>query len=75
MDTGSGEAVPSWTLVQDLVRWVSPALAVAGDAARVEAGLARIRARGTGARQQRELLAATGSFGGLVDGIVAGTVT
>jgi carboxylate-amine ligase len=73
VDTGAGTPVPAWDLVGALVQWVSPALAEAGDATRVTAGLATLRRRGTGARQQRELLAAAGTFEGLVDGVVART--
>jgi carboxylate-amine ligase len=73
LDLADGQPRPAWDLVERLVQWVAPALAEAGDAARVTAGLAEIRRRGTGAERQRQAYADTGSFEQVLDEVVAQT--
>jgi carboxylate-amine ligase len=55
-----------------LVAHVAPALEEAGDLATVRTLLDAVRARGTGARRQREVLARTGDLAAVVrDAVVA----
>jgi carboxylate-amine ligase len=56
LDPGSGRARPAWDLVDDLLRFVTPALRHHGDQQVVAAELARIRRDGTGAARQRRIL-------------------
>ena len=50
---GEPRLVPAWALVEQLLECVGDALDAAGDSDRISAGLARIRAEGTGAARQR----------------------
>ena len=50
---GAPRLVPAWTLVDELLDHLGDALDAAGDRDRIGAGLARIRAAGTGAVRQR----------------------
>ncbi len=61
--------VPAWDLLADLVSSVAGPLEATGDRELVDAGLERIRRRGTGADLQRRAFAETGSFEGVVDGV------
>jgi carboxylate-amine ligase len=71
-DPAAGRLVPAWELVDRLVDEIVPALRVTSDEEIVRDGLARIRARGTGARLQREAYA-EGGFDALIDVLVAST--
>jgi carboxylate-amine ligase len=66
------EPRPAWDLVDDLVEAVTPALDRHGDLAVVHAGLARLRAEGTGARRQRQMYARTGSLPAALAEMAAG---
>jgi glutamate---cysteine ligase / carboxylate-amine ligase len=68
VDVRAARLAPAWEVIDGLVECVGEALRDAGDEAVVADGLARIRARGTGARRQREAYAA-GGIGGLVDAL------
>ena len=57
VDPRTGKPVAAWQLVGELVELVGPALRRAGDERLVADGLARLRARGTGADQQRAAFA------------------
>ena len=72
VDPLTGELAGAWELVDDLLDQLAPALGESGDQAFVREGLARIRERGTGARQQREAHR-EGGFGAVVDTLVART--
>ncbi len=65
----TGDLVGAWDLVDDLLDDVASALKESGDEMLVREGLARIRERGTGARQQREAHR-EGGFGAVVDDLV-----
>ncbi|HEY2173913.1 MAG TPA: glutamate--cysteine ligase [Mycobacteriales bacterium] len=73
LDVVSTRLVPAFDLIADLVDLLTPALEDTGDAERVRRGLDLIRRRGTGARLQRDLVAAGGSFDDVVDAVVART--
>jgi glutamate---cysteine ligase / carboxylate-amine ligase len=75
LDVVSTRLVPAFDLIADLVDLVTPALEDTGDAERVRRGLDLIRRRGTGARLQRDLVAAGGSLDDVVDAVVARTRT
>jgi len=68
VDTHRGCLVPAWELVDGLMEAVGPALRDTGDDTLVEAGLDRIRKRGTGARLQRAAHA-SGGFPAVVDAL------
>jgi glutamate---cysteine ligase / carboxylate-amine ligase len=68
LEVYAAEVLPAWDLVSRLVDWIAPALDHFGDIQRVEAGLAEIRRRGTGARVQRQTHAASG-FEGVADAV------
>lgn len=72
VDPLTGELVEAWDLVDDLLEHVTGALKEAGDETLVRDGLARIRERGTGARQQRDAHR-EGGFGAVVDALVERT--
>ena len=69
VDPLTGERVPAWTRVGDLLDWIGDAVA-AQDRSRLETGLDRIRRIGTGADRQR---AAYGSAGRIEDVLAAVT--
>jgi carboxylate-amine ligase len=73
VDPVSAEPVPAWTLLDALLDRVAGALDDAGDSRLVEAGLAAIRGRGTGAELQRRAYKASGSFDEVVAAVVAET--
>ncbi|GIF98915.1 carboxylate-amine ligase [Catellatospora citrea] len=56
----TGELVPAWELVDDLLRFVGPALTRDGDLRTVIAGLDRLRIEGSGAERQRRVHRRTG---------------
>ncbi|MFF3754839.1 glutamate--cysteine ligase [Streptomyces sp. NPDC002018] len=62
LDLPSGRPLPAWTLVDRLLRHVTPALSDAGDLALVNDLLAEMRARGSWANRQREILQEHGSL-------------
>jgi carboxylate-amine ligase len=68
VDAYTGELMPAWELFDQLVETLTPALRSTGDTDLVRDGLARIRARGTGARLQREAYA-TGGIAAVVDAL------
>ncbi len=74
VDVQATSTVPAWELIERFVDWVKPALWVSGDVEVVESGLARVRARGTGARRQRVAYAEAGSLAGVIDALEAYTV-
>jgi carboxylate-amine ligase len=74
VDVVACRAVPAWDLIGRLVDWIAPALSETGDVELVRAGLAQIRERGTGARLQRESLAATGEIARVVDAVAIRTL-
>ncbi len=53
LDPRTGQAVPAWDLIGDLVTTVAPALSHSGDTELVTTGLNRIQREGTGAARQR----------------------
>ncbi|SFK72082.1 carboxylate-amine ligase [Geodermatophilus ruber] len=63
---GTGRPAPAAVVVAALLEHVRPALAEAGDAQRVEAGIAAVLARGTGADLQRRIHRETGDLGAVV---------
>ncbi|HVU73814.1 MAG TPA: glutamate--cysteine ligase [Mycobacteriales bacterium] len=71
---GSAQLRPAWTVVDELVAHVSPALDRAGDADRVREGLDRIRSRGTGAEVQRAAFERAGTMQAVVDATTIGEV-
>lgn len=73
VDPRSGDLVPAWDLVDQLVEMLGDALSDAGDEQRVRDGLRRIRARGTGARLQREAYDDAG-IAGVVDALAKRTL-
>ncbi|MDQ1744203.1 MAG: glutamate---cysteine ligase / carboxylate-amine ligase, partial [Pseudonocardiales bacterium] len=62
VDPRTGKPVPAWQLVHELVELLGPALRRCGDEQLVAAGLARLRAHGTGADRQRNSFAARASL-------------
>lgn len=69
----TGELAPAADLAAALVRWVRPALEVAGDYELVDESLARLVLEGCGAARQRAALARTGSLGGVLEFLAAQT--
>jgi carboxylate-amine ligase len=61
---------PAAEVVAALVEHTRPALRVLGDEGLVEARVATVLRRGTGARRQREVLRRTGSLAAVVDDAV-----
>jgi glutamate---cysteine ligase / carboxylate-amine ligase len=60
VDPVSFERLPARDVVESLVDHVRPALVAVGDLRRVEAGVQRVLARGSGARRQRQVMAVAG---------------
>lgn len=60
LDPWTSRPRPAWEVVGELVSHVTPALDASGDREHVDRGLARLRECGTGADQQRRVLAHTG---------------
>ncbi|MEU3726604.1 glutamate--cysteine ligase [Streptomyces sp. NPDC031705] len=73
LDVASGRRVSARLLVDRLIERAAPGLERAGDLAAVEALWAGLRKRGTGARRQRAVHAATGSLAAVVDSLNAAT--
>ncbi|WP_405977575.1 glutamate--cysteine ligase [Streptomyces sp. NBC_00158] len=71
LDVRTGGRVPARLLVDRLVERAAPGLERAGDLDAVEALWAGMRRRGTGARRQRAVYAATGSLAAVVDSLDA----
>jgi carboxylate-amine ligase len=67
----SGDLVRVWELVEDLVKWVRPALRTGGDLEFVEHQLARLREVGGGSQRQRIAYAEHGSWEAVVDTLAA----
>ncbi|GIM93636.1 carboxylate-amine ligase [Paractinoplanes toevensis] len=74
-DLRSRRARPAWSVVDELVAYVGPALHHQGDREVVEAQLARIRRDGTGAARQRQILRAGGDIGAVLDRLAELTVS
>jgi carboxylate-amine ligase len=53
VDVRARRAVSAWTLIDELIDQLRPALRATGDAEMTDAALARLRARGSGAQAQR----------------------
>lgn len=64
---------PAGDVLDDLYRYVRPALAAAGDEELVEHGLQRLLSTGTGADRQRRILAKTGNLSDVVAAAVRTT--
>lgn len=62
LDPVTARPRPGWDVVDSLLDWVGPALAAAGDRARVDSALEVIRAQGTGADLQRGTFDRTGQL-------------
>lgn len=73
LDVRTGGRVPARLLVDRLVERAAPGLERAGDLGAVEALWAGMLRRGTGARRQRAVYAATGSLAAVVDSLNAVT--
>ncbi|MFD6563848.1 glutamate--cysteine ligase [Micromonospora profundi] len=73
IDLRAGGTRPAWTIVDDLMAKVAPALLRHGDLGYVLAQLARLRRDGTGATRQREVLARTGDLRAVIDDLAART--
>jgi carboxylate-amine ligase len=63
----TGDLLPAWQVVNDLVTELDPWLRAAGDAEFAEAALARVRADGNGAQRQRAARERTGGLAGVLD--------
>jgi carboxylate-amine ligase len=66
-----GQARPAWDVVAGLLAAIGPALADAGDDTLVHEGLARLRARGSGAEVQRRAYGRRTSAADVIDVAVA----
>ncbi|WP_433797638.1 carboxylate-amine ligase [Actinoplanes sp. CA-252034] len=66
LDVRQERARPAWDLVADLAGTIGPALDRSGDRPVVEAGLARLRAEGTGTDRQRRVLADVGDVASML---------
>ena len=73
VDPVTQEPAPAWDVLASLLEHVRPALTANGDVARVEAGLDRVLAHGTGADRQRAVMARTGRLVDVVAFIVRAT--
>ncbi|MEH1165125.1 glutamate--cysteine ligase [Micromonospora sp. CPCC 205539] len=73
IDLRAGGTRPAWTLVDDLMAVVAPALLRHGDLGYVLAQLARLRRDGTGATRQRRVLERTGDLRAVLDDLAART--
>jgi glutamate---cysteine ligase / carboxylate-amine ligase len=74
VDPRTGKPVASWQLVRELVELLGPALRRCGDEQLVAAGLARLRADGTGADRQRNSFAVRASLPDVVADAAARTL-
>ena len=74
VDVGQVRAVPAWTLIDQLVEHVRPALHDRGDEDTVTNTLARIRERGTGASRQRAAYARRNALADVIADAVERTV-
>ncbi|WP_144874462.1 YbdK family carboxylate-amine ligase [Microbacterium sp. 1.5R] len=63
VDPTTGDAAPTWDVVERMLSRIAPALTAQGDDAFVAAQLARIREQGTGAERQLRALAQGGPEG------------
>ena len=66
IDLAARRSRPAWEMVDRLLAAIGPALARYGDDRTVADQLDRLRRRGTGARRQREVFAATGDLRAVV---------
>ncbi|GAA4285678.1 glutamate--cysteine ligase [Georgenia daeguensis] len=73
VDPVTQEPAPAWDVIASLLEHVRPALAANGDVGRVEAGLDRVLAQGTGADRQRAVMARTGRLVDVVAFVVRAT--
>ncbi|MFJ3876531.1 glutamate--cysteine ligase [Streptomyces sp. NPDC090077] len=73
LDVWTGRRVPARLLVDRLLQRAAPGLERAGDLGAAEALWSATRGRGTGARRQRAVYAATGSLAAVVDSLDAAT--
>jgi carboxylate-amine ligase len=71
VDALTGRILPASVQLAGLVDHVAPALDHQGDTETVQAFVARLAARGTGADLQRDSLARHGTLGGVVDDLVS----
>ena len=62
IDWRTGLPKPCWTVVEQLVDHIGPALEAAGDLSEVESGMKRLRTDGNGAIRQRAMLERTGQL-------------
>jgi glutamate---cysteine ligase / carboxylate-amine ligase len=75
VDPRTWHAVPASDVLDALVAHVTPALEEAGDLTTVRTLLDAVRARGTGSRRQREVLARTGDLAAVVRDAVVAPIT
>ena len=75
LDPRTWHPAPASDVLDALVAHVTPALEEAGDFATVRTLLDAVRARGTGARRQREVLARTGDLAAVVRDAVVAPIT
>ena len=75
LDPREGRPRPAWDLVDELVSTVRPALEQQGDQELTASLLARLRAGGTGAQRQRDVLKRTGSLPEVLADLGRRTVT
>ena len=75
VDPRTGRGMPAFELADELAELVGPALRRSGDDELVAAGLARLRAEGTGAQRQRASFARRGSLDDVVADAAQRTVT
>jgi carboxylate-amine ligase len=73
-DPADNGELPAWDMVARLVSKVGPALDAAGDRPIVEAGLSRLRHRGTGAARQRQRYTQSGDLRDMVRYVAEQTV-
>ena len=73
LDVRDRRTRPAWDLVDEFAAAVAPAVRAAGDEDLAGAGLARLRAGGTGADRQRAVFARTGDVGAVVAAVAAET--
>ncbi|MCE7010602.1 glutamate--cysteine ligase [Kibdelosporangium philippinense] len=73
VDLVTGELAPAADLAGALVRWIRPALEMAGDYELVDESLARLVLDGCGAARQRAAFGRTGSLDGVVEFLAAQT--
>jgi carboxylate-amine ligase len=66
LDPGTGAQLPAWTVVNELIELLAPALAASGDRELVAQGLRRLADGGVGADRQRAVFARQGSLDDVV---------